>query len=195
MSDFRNGSGYFDPTAFQALRNIEEGAKKMNFNTTQGVYRGDIFYIANKYQTTGSEQKAGRPAIIVSNDVGNACSEIVQVVYLTTQEKKPLPTHVEVMCNVPSTALCEQIHTVSKERLENFVRICTEEEMKQIDKAILISLEIEPEVKVEKHVEYVEVAKEPEQQQGINEQVIRLEIERDMYKHQAEKLFDRLLER
>lgn len=36
----RNGAGYYDPTAFQAIKNTEKGAKK-----TMEIYRGDIFYI------------------------------------------------------------------------------------------------------------------------------------------------------
>ncbi len=82
------------------------------------VYRGDMYYVDSDRGGTGSEQKSGRPAIIVSNNVGNSHSPIVEVVYLTTQPKSDLPTHV-VIASAPqvSTALCEQVTTVSKERL------------------------------------------------------------------------------
>lgn len=113
-----------------------------NQNRNLEVYRGDIFYItAGSY--VGSEQKSGRPGIIVSNDIANKHSPNVEVVFLTSQEKKPLPTHVEVICKVPSTALCENIQTVSKERLGDFVKSCTTSEMKKIDEALLLSLGIE----------------------------------------------------
>lgn len=113
-----------------------------NQNRNLEVYRGDIFYItAGSY--VGSEQKSGRPGIIVSNDTANKHSPNVEVVFLTSQEKKPLPTHVEVICKVPSTALCENIQTVSKERLGDFVKSCTTSEMKKIDEALLLSLGIE----------------------------------------------------
>lgn len=104
------------------------------------VYRGDIFYILKGGQVTGSEQGTGRPAVIVSNDVGNHYSQVVEVVYLTTKEKNPLPTHTEIICNVPSTALCEQITSVAKERLGEFIRSCTTSEMKAIDRALQVSL-------------------------------------------------------
>lgn len=104
------------------------------------VYRGDIFYILKGGHVTGSEQETGRPAVIVSNDVGNHYSQVVEVVYLTTKEKNPLPTHTEIICNVPSTALCEQITSVSKERLGEFIRSCTTSEMKAIDRALQVSL-------------------------------------------------------
>ena len=117
------------------------------YERVMDIYKGDIFYIEKptQYQNTGSEQSAGRPAIIVSNDTGNYHSDVVEVVYLTTKEKTPLPTHVKVMCQVPSTALCEQIFTVSKERLGGYIRTCTDEEMAAIDEALMISLGIERE--------------------------------------------------
>lgn len=111
-------------------------------NPTPEIYRGDIFYIMQG-SYVGSKQKSGRPGIIVSNDLANKHSPNVEVVFLTSQEKKALPTHVEVIARVPSTALCENIQTVSKERLSDFIRSCTTSEMKAIDKALLHSLGIE----------------------------------------------------
>lgn len=111
-------------------------------NPTPEIYRGDIFYITQG-SYVGSEQKSGRPGIIVSNDLANKHSPNVEVVFLTSQEKKALPTHVEVIARVPSTALCENIQTVSKERLSDFIRSCTTSEMKAIGKALLHSLGIE----------------------------------------------------
>lgn len=104
------------------------------------VYRGDIFYVKKAGVSIGSEQYQERPAIIVSNNTGNHFSTMVQVVYLTTKDKNPLPTHASVMCKVPSTALCEQVFSFSKERLGGFIRTCTDKEMKEIDKALMISL-------------------------------------------------------
>lgn len=103
------------------------------------VRRGDIWYVDCE-KSTGHEQHGVRPAIIVSNDIGNNHSPIVEVVWLTSKEKKPLPTHVEIRgCG---TALCEQIHTVDKSRLVDLKKCCTEKEMMKINKAMLISLGI-----------------------------------------------------
>ena len=63
------------------------------------IKRGDIWYVS-KDNYTGCEQAAGRPAIIVSNEKNNACAETVEVVYLTTQPKKDLPTHVLIRSSV-----------------------------------------------------------------------------------------------
>ena len=105
------------------------------------VYRGDIFYIT-QFPCVGSEQNSGRPGVIVSNDTANKYSPNVEIVFLTSQEKKPLPTHVPVMCRVPSTALCENIQTVSKDRLSTFIKSCTTKELKNIDNALRVSLGI-----------------------------------------------------
>lgn len=108
---------------------------------TPDIKRGDIFYIANsKYYATDPENEAGRPAIVVSNDILNKNSSVVEVVYLTTRDKKPMPTHVGIICKIPSTALCETIYTVTKDRIGDFIKSCSAEEMASIDKAMAVSL-------------------------------------------------------
>lgn len=109
----------------------------------QNVKRGDIFYIQNaKFYSTDPENTSGRPGVIVSCDELNAHSTVVEVVYLTTKDKRPMPTHTEVLCKVPSTSICENISTVPKERLGDFVRACTDREMAAIDQGLLHSLGI-----------------------------------------------------
>ena len=149
----------------------------MTFQRDTEVYRGDIFYIATGGYV-GSEQKAGRPGIIVSNDTANKHSPNVEVVFLTSQEKKPLPTHVEVVCKVPSTALCENIQTVAKERLGDFIRSCTTSEMKKIDNALLISLGMEAPKAIGG---------------GTQESTQTIETERNLSKTLYEQLLDRML--
>lgn len=132
----RNGSGYYDPTAYKAMRNYEREEGKME------VYRGDIFFVTGSGgKVTGSEIKQDRPAVVVSNDMANRYSPVVEVVFLTSIDKaKHLPTHAEVICQIPSTALCEQVNSVSKSRLATFIRSCTDKEMKAIDHALMVSL-------------------------------------------------------
>ena len=106
------------------------------------IYRGDVFFITGSSgRIYGSEQKTYRPAVVVSNNKANKYSPVVEVVYLTSAEKaKYLPTHVDVLCQIPSVALCEQVSSISKERLGTYIRSCTDKEMKAIDKALIISL-------------------------------------------------------
>lgn len=102
--------------------------------------RGEIYYISH-HGATGSEMRKARPGVIVSNDALNQTSEVVEVVFLTTQEKKDLPTHVTINASgCESTALCEQINAVSVLRVGNYCGTCSEEEMVAIDKALLASL-------------------------------------------------------
>lgn len=106
----------------------------------RGFNRGDVYYVEATY-AVGSEQRAGRPAVIVSNDRNNRSSNTVEVVYFTTKDKPDLPTHVTVNATgIPSTALCEQVHTVDKQRLGNFCGTCTKQELQAVDIALLISL-------------------------------------------------------
>ena len=102
--------------------------------------RGEIYYVQRGY-CFGSEQHSGRPAIIVSSDVSNWYSNTVEVVYLTTRPKKAMPVHVHIEATGrPSTALCEQVHTVDARRLGHQYGRCSQAEMQEIDKALKVSL-------------------------------------------------------
>ena len=106
------------------------------------IKRGEIYYIES-YYTTGSEQRAGRPAVIVSNERNNEYSSTVEVVYLTTQPKHDLPTHVTVRgTGRESIALCEQITSVSTERVGECCGECNSQELSRIDTALMISLDL-----------------------------------------------------
>lgn len=91
-----------------------------------------------------SQYKLGkRPCIIVSNNLGNYFSENITVVPCTTNtEKKPLPTHValQVIPNIESLALCENIVTVSKRKCENFLGILDDSIISEIDEKLKIAL-------------------------------------------------------
>lgn len=114
------------------------------------IYRGEIYFVngSKDYEKLGSVQGGGRPAIIVSNDIGNAAGPIVEVVYLTTQDKKPLPTHVNIRsAKLPSIALCENIVTVYKDKIGKYIGQCTQHEMKEIDEALAVSVGINVRIK------------------------------------------------
>lgn len=108
------------------------------------INRGDIFYI-HREETVGSEQHSGRPAIIVSNADCNENSSVVEIVFLTCKHKRPLPTHVKIeSIGRRSTALCEQITSVDVCRLGDYKGHVTDEEMRQIDAALMCSLGLHP---------------------------------------------------
>lgn len=162
------------------------------------IKRGKVFYVNKVPAQYMSEQEAGRPAVIVSNDMNNEYSEVVEVVYLTTKVKTDLPTHVDVRATgIRSTVLCEQVHSVAKERISDYCGKCTASEMAMIDMALSISLGLsdvptatkkevvpvkEPEVKC------VEVSNEEDKKE-----IAKLSAERDVYKSMYENLLERLV--
>lgn len=163
------------------------------------VKRGDIYYIVSNYVEQGSEQRSGRPAIIVSNDKNNAYSEVVEVVYLTTRPKTDLPTHIDIRsAERASIALCEQVSSISKERLGMFIGHCTETEKAMLDAALMISLGINDikivEKKVEKatHDENTKIVGKTAQLQN---ELSAVGMERDMYKKLYDGLIDKLIGR
>lgn len=153
-------------------------------NPVKEVRRGDIFYIANsKCYATNPSVEAGRPGIIVSCDELNEHSPSVEVVYLTTKDKKPMATHVPILCKINSTALCETIYTVSKDRLGDYVRTCSDKEMAEIDKGMLHSLGIAT-AYIEREVEEADT-----------QDSSALAVERNLYKNLYEQLLDKFTAR
>lgn len=153
-----------------------------NMNESKEYKRGEIYYIANsKFYATDPENTAGRPGIIVSSNKLNEHAECVEVVYLTTKDKRLMPTHAEVFCKTPSTALCETIYTVSKERLGDYVRTCTNKEMEDVNAGILCSLGISaPTVEVEREEDTADTP---------------VAVERNLYKHLYEDLLNKVMAR
>lgn len=159
--------------------------------------RGEIYYI-ERANTFGSEQMAGRPAVVVSNDKCNFNSEVVEIVYLTTAPKVELPTHVTIRSTgKPSTALCEQITSVSVTRIGGYAGECTDVEMAAIDQALAISLDINRTLPTQRVNTIIrkepEVSNEPDPLvQKLESELVRRTFERDMYKEMYDKLIDKL---
>ena len=135
------------------------------------IKRGEILYIEKGNVTVGSEQFPNRPAVVVSNDLNNAHSNVIEVVYMTTQPKADLPTHVTIRSTGRmSTALCEQVVSVSKDRINGYVGQCSDKEMESIDIALMISLGLDGGAKTSK--KYAETIKSQEDEiKGLREQL------------------------
>ena len=161
--------------------------------------RGEIYYVNKSGFEIGSEQFAGRPAIIVNNDKNNEHSEIVQVVYLTTSPKNDLPTHVEIRSTAKlSVAICEQITSVSVQRLGERIGACTDSEMLMVDMALAISLGLDlSEPKPKKIVEnkpapVLEKSHAEHKKDESAIEIVRLQAERDTYKDLCDRLIEKL---
>ena len=111
------------------------------------ILRGDIYY-ADLRPVIGSEQGGIRPVLIVQNDVGNRHSPTVICAAITSQmHKAKLPTHVELDSvkydlAKDSVVLLEQLRTIDKKRLKDKVCHLDSQMLKEIDKALGISLEL-----------------------------------------------------
>lgn len=158
--------------------------------------RGEIYYIESTYRETGSEQRGGRPAVIVSNDKNNENSEVVEVVYMTTKPKNDLPTHVFIRSALsPSTVLCEQVNSVSVKRIGTLIGKLTKSELTAVDSALGIDfMDPKPAAKEAEHL-LKEISKQPLQivQQDPDIEKIKLETERDLYRNLYNELLSKTM--
>ena len=109
------------------------------------IKRGDIFY-ATLDPIIGSEQGGTRPVLTISNNTGNRYSPTIIVAPITsrTHTKAKLPTHTEVKdfdkLDKDSIILLEQISTIDKQRLKQYIGLMPDHIMARVDKALAISL-------------------------------------------------------
>ena len=102
-------------------------------------------YLARVNGEYGSEQHGTRPVVVVQNNKGNKYSPTTIVVPITSREKHALPTHVKLRTMIfdkPSTALAEQIMTISNRRLLKFIGVLSISDIQMINDALKTSLEI-----------------------------------------------------
>lgn len=111
------------------------------------IRRGDIYY-ADLRPVVGSEQGGVRPVLIIQNDIGNKHSPTVICAAITSKmNKAKLPTHVELntkRCDMirDSVILLEQLRTIDKQRLKERICHIDDELLKDVDRALMISLEL-----------------------------------------------------
>ena len=106
------------------------------------IKRGEIYY-ADLDPVKGSEQRGLRPVLILQNDMGNRHSNTTIVAAITSrQTKSVLPTHVPIACDglkYESIVLLEQIRTIDKSRLEEYVGKIDKDTLGKVDYAIITS--------------------------------------------------------
>jgi mRNA interferase MazF len=115
----------------------------MNNNS---ILRGDLYY-ADLNPVVGSEQGGIRPVLIIQNNVGNRRSPTVIVAAITSKEMRTtLPTHCILAAgnglNRESIALLEQIRTIDKRRLKEYVGALGQTDIDRINTALAVSLEL-----------------------------------------------------
>lgn len=108
------------------------------------ILRGELYY-ADLNPVVGSEQGGIRPVLIIQNDIGNKHSPTVIVAAITSKATKAtLPTHCHLNPNIgleqDSIALLEQIRTIDKQRLKDYIGALDHSDILAIDKALAISI-------------------------------------------------------
>lgn len=107
-------------------------------------FRGDIWLI-DLNPAKGREQTGKRPALIISADGFNKSAAELVVVLPITSKKKNIPLHVEVIppdggLNITSYIKCEDIRSVSKERLADFLGTISTDVMRKVEKNLKLLL-------------------------------------------------------
>ena len=109
------------------------------------IRRGDVYY-ADLSPVVGSEQGGVRPVVVVQNDKGNRYSKTIIVAPISKKmSKPPIPTHVifsDDSLSYVSMILCEQLRTIDKKRLGQWICTLDEKTLEKINRAIRVNLSI-----------------------------------------------------
>ncbi len=143
-TEYRRGLG-FDPRKYLSITKSSY-PQKITDHTPQ---RGDIWFADLGSHSNSSVQSGCRPVIILSNNIGNIHSDTVNIVPMTRHLKKPeLPCHTEITPDhisdkrqflEPSMVLAEQVTTISKYALRNYVGMITDSSVMSAINAAVIS--------------------------------------------------------
>jgi mRNA interferase MazF len=109
--------------------------------------RGEVYWV-NLDPTVGSEIAKTRPAVIISNDVGNQYADRVIVAPITSANiARVYPFEVKVEAGEggvvqPGKILLDQIHTVDKKRLGAKLGNLPATRVEEVNRAIRLSLAV-----------------------------------------------------
>jgi len=104
--------------------------------------RREVWWV-NFDPSIGGEIKKKRPAVIISNDASNKSLNRVQVVPLTSKTERIYPSEaIVVFQSEERKAMADQLATVSKARLFRRASILSQEDMRKIEEAVKVQLDI-----------------------------------------------------
>ena len=104
------------------------------------IKRGDVFLV-NLNPVVGSEVGKTRPAVVIQNDLANRSSPTVTIVPISSKVERVFPFQVRISAgeaglSQESKALCEQIRTVSRDRLLQQLGQLSKERLNEIRAAL-----------------------------------------------------------
>lgn len=104
--------------------------------------RGDVWWVHFE-PAVGGEVRSQRPAVIVSNDAANKYLNRVQFVPITSSVDRLYPSEAFVTVRGKKhKAMADQLTTVSKARLQNRVGRLSKNDMRSVEQAIKVQLEL-----------------------------------------------------
>ena len=108
------------------------------------IKRGQIYY-ADLSGNIGSEQGGLRPVLIIQNDTGNKFAPTTIVAIITSRKTKAkLPTHIWLSVTdgfkTNSMVELEQLRTIDKSRLKEYIGEVQKGELGLINEALKISV-------------------------------------------------------
>lgn len=107
------------------------------------IKRGDI-YRADLNPIVGSEQGGYRPVLVIQNNRGNKYSSTVIVAAITSRPKHKMTTHVPLKgiegLEKDSVVLLEQLRTIDKKRLDDYLGTLDRQQMLKVEKALCSSI-------------------------------------------------------
>ena len=121
----------------------------MTTNAGASIRRGEI-YLVDWSPSRGSEQSGRRPAVIVQADAANLHSGYPNtIVVAVSRSGRSVPFHVRIPATVkngltsdPSYVKCEQVMTISKERLQQYLGDLEPEDLKRVSAALKKTMEL-----------------------------------------------------
>lgn len=180
MADFeilRNGSGYVDPTAYKAIKKYQEG-EEMEYK------RGDIIW----YETYGGKFKQ---ALIVSADYRK--NNLYQSIICLTEEPKTEDS-VPIVCGGMMYVDCGMVSFAPLDRINDYIRTASAEEMAQVDAILAKNLGIERIEKAAKtQADTVAIVETKFELAKVSEELTTAKAEASIYKDLYEKLLAKMI--
>ena len=167
------------------------------------IKRGEVYWIQLNSSGVIGVHTGGRPAVVVSNDDTNRTSDAIEIVFMTTVDQSK---HLYHSPRIKSTgkisyAKCEQVTTVSKSSVGNFIAMTTSQEMSDVNNALKYSLGLstgngDPDAWEDERRELEEeIASLKAQSNRRDDSSVDIRVERDMWKKMYEKALEMLVEK